>query len=188
MNRKRPSAHALTDRFCFSIRRDIPELLAGKIRQHDATVWLVSTGWAGGAYGVGSRMPLRFTAAIIGAIHNGALKTVPVVTDDIFGFDIVTTCEGVPSEMMQPKQSCRDQGPTQKHQAEWPPVFNRNLRRTLPKPVRKSQLPGRLVDRTTALSSRRTCDLTCQPVDIACESYCPAGMPDSPGGSHLPRR
>jgi phosphoenolpyruvate carboxykinase (ATP) len=84
------------------------ELLAEKIRRHDAAVWLVNTGWSGGAYGVGSRMPLRFTRAIVDAIHNGSLESAATVRDDIFGFDVVTACEGVPSEMMQPKQSWRD--------------------------------------------------------------------------------
>ena len=84
-------------------------LLAEKIRQHDAAVWLVNTGWSGGAFGVGSRMPLRFTRAIVDAIHNESLKSAPTVRDDIFGFDVVTACDGVPSEMMQPKQSWRDQ-------------------------------------------------------------------------------
>ena len=84
------------------------ELLADKIREHDASVWLVNTGWSGGAYGVGSRMPLRFTRAIIEAIHNGSLQDSPTVSDEIFGFAVVTACEGVPAEMLQPKLSWRD--------------------------------------------------------------------------------
>ena len=85
------------------------ELLAEKIRRHDSAVWLVNTGWSGGAYGVGSRMPLRFTRAIIDSIHNGSLRNAPTATDDVFGFEVVTQCEGVPSEMMQPRLSWRDQ-------------------------------------------------------------------------------
>lgn len=85
------------------------ELLAEKIRRHDSAVWLVNTGWSGGAYGVGSRMPLRFTRAIIDSIHNGSLRNAPTATDDVFGFEVVTECEGVPSEMMQPRLSWRDQ-------------------------------------------------------------------------------
>ena len=84
------------------------ELLADKIREHDASVWLVNTGWSGGAYGVGSRMPLRFTRAIIEAIHNGSLQDSPTVSDEVFGFDVVTECAGVPAEMLQPKLSWRD--------------------------------------------------------------------------------
>lgn len=84
------------------------ELLAEKIRRHDATVWLVNTGWSGGAYGVGSRMPLRFTRAIIDEIHNGTLINAPTTKDVNFGFEVVTECTGVPAEMLQPALSWRD--------------------------------------------------------------------------------
>lgn len=84
------------------------ELLAEKIRSNNASVWLVNTGWSGGAYGVGSRMPLRFTRAIIDEIHNGSLSKAATTKDEIFGFEVVTECEGVPGEMLQPKLSWRD--------------------------------------------------------------------------------
>jgi phosphoenolpyruvate carboxykinase (ATP) len=84
------------------------ELLAEKIKQHDAAVWLVNTGWSGGAYGVGSRMPLRFTRAIIDEIHSGSLRSAPTETDDVFGLAAVVECEGIPNEMLQPKLSWRD--------------------------------------------------------------------------------
>ena len=53
-------------------------------------------------------MPLRFTRAIIDGIHSGQLASAPVVHDSIMGLDIVTACEGVPAEMMQPRLSWRD--------------------------------------------------------------------------------
>lgn len=84
------------------------ELLAEKIQQHSASVWLVNTGWSGGAYGVGSRMPLRFTRAIIDQIHSGALRSAATAADPVFGFDVVVECEGVPAEMLQPRLSWRD--------------------------------------------------------------------------------
>ena len=84
------------------------ELLAEKIQRHDSAVWLVNTGWSGGAYGVGSRMPLRFTRAIIDQIHNGSLRNATTATDEIFGFETVVECEGVPAEMLQPRLSWRD--------------------------------------------------------------------------------
>ena len=83
-------------------------LLAEKIRKHDASVWLVNTGWSGGAYGVGSRMPLRFTRSIIDAIHNGSLKSTSTMTDSVFGFETVTECQGVPAEMLQPQLAWND--------------------------------------------------------------------------------
>lgn len=83
-------------------------LLAEKVRKFQARVWLVNTGWSGGSYGTGSRMPLRFTRAIIDGIHSGELKTAPVVRDSIMGLDVVTACSGVPQEMLQPRLSWRD--------------------------------------------------------------------------------
>jgi phosphoenolpyruvate carboxykinase (ATP) len=84
------------------------KLLSEKIAKHDVSVWLVNTGWSGGAYGTGSRMPLRFTRAVIDGIHTGALRDAPTDRDPILGLDIVTQCEGVPQEMMVPRQSWRD--------------------------------------------------------------------------------
>ncbi len=83
-------------------------LLADKVRKFKSNVWLVNTGWSGGSYGTGSRMPLRFTRAIIDGIHSGALTSAPIVREPIMGLDVVTACEGVPSEMLQPRLSWRD--------------------------------------------------------------------------------
>lgn len=84
------------------------ELLAEKIAQHQSSVWLVNTGWSGGSYGVGSRMPLRFTRAIIDGIHSGQLREAPTVPEEILGLNLVTECPGVPREMLQPRESWRD--------------------------------------------------------------------------------
>lgn len=84
------------------------ELLANKIDKHNAKAWLVNTGWTGGAYGVGSRIKLKYTRAIIDAIHNGDLDNVETVTDPEFGFEIPVTCPGVPSEILVPKNTWED--------------------------------------------------------------------------------
>ncbi len=84
------------------------KLLAEKVQKFQARVWLVNTGWSGGSYGTGSRMPLRFTRAIIDGIHSGELNSVPRVRDPFMGLDVVTACSGVPQEMMQPRLSWRD--------------------------------------------------------------------------------
>lgn len=84
-------------------------LLATKMRQHNANVWLVNTGWSGGAYGVGSRMKLSLTRRIIDAIHTGELATAPTQRDPVFGFDVVTSCSGVPSEVLVPRNTWSDQ-------------------------------------------------------------------------------
>ncbi len=84
------------------------ELLAEKIRHHGAQTWLVNTGWSGGPYGVGSRVKLSYTRAIIDAIHDGSLKEAPVVQDDVFGFDVPTECPGVPSDILIPRNTWHD--------------------------------------------------------------------------------
>ena len=84
------------------------ELLAEKIRLHKANVWLVNTGWSGGPHGVGQRMKLKFTRAIIDAIHSGALAQAPVVIDPVFGIKIVTACPEVPAEILVPRETWLD--------------------------------------------------------------------------------
>ncbi len=84
------------------------ELLAERIKNHDAHVWLVNTGWSGGAYGTGSRMKLKYTRSIIDAIHSGKLENAATTTDPYFGFEIITACPDVPSEIMIPKNTWED--------------------------------------------------------------------------------
>jgi phosphoenolpyruvate carboxykinase (ATP) len=84
------------------------ELLAAKIKKHQANVWLVNTGWSGGSYGKGSRIKLKFTRAIIDAIHSGALRSAPTKTDSTFGFEVVAQCPGVPSEILIPEMTWDD--------------------------------------------------------------------------------
>ncbi len=85
------------------------ELLAAKMRQHHTGAWLINTGWSGGSYGAGSRVKLRFTRAIIDAIHAGALKNAPTRTDPIFGLNVVTQCPDVPAEILWPRDTWFDE-------------------------------------------------------------------------------
>jgi phosphoenolpyruvate carboxykinase (ATP) len=84
------------------------ELLAEKMKQHHARVWLVNTGWNGGAYGAGKRISLRHTRAIVDAIHQGALANAKTSRDPVFGFDVVTECPNVPSEILIPRSAWKD--------------------------------------------------------------------------------
>ncbi len=84
------------------------ELLAEKLKKHGAQTWLVNTGWSGGAYGTGSRIKLKYTRAIIDAIHSGALANVPTVEDPIFGFQVPQSCPEVPAEMLTPRNTWAD--------------------------------------------------------------------------------
>ena len=84
------------------------ELLAHKIKKHDAKAWLVNTGWTGGAHGVGSRIKLKYTRAIIDAIHHNDLDNVESVVDPEFGIEIPLSCPDVPSELLVPKNTWED--------------------------------------------------------------------------------
>jgi phosphoenolpyruvate carboxykinase (ATP) len=79
--------------------------LADKIRLHNAQAWLVNTGWTGGPYGVGSRIKLAYTRAIIDAIHNGSLLQVPAEQDTHWQLQIPSSCPGVPRELLNPRNA-----------------------------------------------------------------------------------
>lgn len=78
-------------------------LLYERIQAHDVRVWLVNTGWTGGAYGVGSRMSLTHTRTLINAAISGALDAVEYVVDPVFGLAMPTSCEGVPTTLLNPQ-------------------------------------------------------------------------------------
>ena len=84
------------------------ELLGKKIAQHNVTVWLVNTGWTGGPHGVGSRMPIKYTRAMVNAALNGDLNDVETMEDPIFGLAVPTSCPGVPAEMLNPRNTWED--------------------------------------------------------------------------------
>ena len=76
------------------------DLLAARILKHKSSVWLVNTGWTGGPYGVGSRINLAYTRAIIDAIHEGELTQTKTSCDRVFGLNAVTECPGVPTDLL----------------------------------------------------------------------------------------
>ena len=104
------------------------ELLAAKMRQHQARVWLVNTGWGGGSYGVGQRISLRHTRAIIDAIHSGALAAARTERDPVFGFDVVTECPNVPRDIMLPRNAWRDPSAYDATARRLAELFNDNFR------------------------------------------------------------
>jgi phosphoenolpyruvate carboxykinase (ATP) len=83
-------------------------LLAEKMQRHRSNVWLVNTGWSGGAYGAGKRMKLSLTRAIIDAIHSEKLADARTVPDPVFGVGVVTECPGVPKEVLTPRETWAD--------------------------------------------------------------------------------
>ena len=84
------------------------DLLSAKMAEHGATAWLINTGWSGGAHGVGNRMKIKFTRAMLNAALDGELNDVEYVTDERFGFEIPTSCPNVPAEILIPRQTWED--------------------------------------------------------------------------------
>ncbi len=84
------------------------ELLGKKLEGTDIKVWLVNTGWSGGSYGVGSRMKLSHTRAMITAALEGKLDNVEYTRTPVFDLEIPTSCENVPNDILNPRDSWSD--------------------------------------------------------------------------------
>jgi len=84
------------------------KMLGERIARHKSRVWLVNTGWTGGPPGVGSRMKIAYTRAMLSAALNGQLDTVTYHQHDIFNLDIPTTCPGVPDSVLDPRSTWPD--------------------------------------------------------------------------------
>ncbi|MBU8879838.1 phosphoenolpyruvate carboxykinase (ATP) [Bacillus sp. FJAT-29790] len=85
------------------------EMLGKKIDEHNAKVFLVNTGWTGGEYGVGNRMKLPYTRAMVQSALEGELNNVETIKDEIFGLEIPLHVPGVPDEVLQPNRTWNDQ-------------------------------------------------------------------------------
>jgi phosphoenolpyruvate carboxykinase (ATP) len=81
------------------------KLLGEKIAKYKAKVWLVNTGWTGGAYGVGKRMGITHTRAMIAAALGGRLDQVSYRNDPVFNLDVPATCPGVPDAVLDPRST-----------------------------------------------------------------------------------
>lgn len=84
------------------------EMLGNKMADTGARVWLINTGWSGGSYGVGSRIKLAYTRAMITAALNGELDNVEFRTHEVFGLAMPTTCPNVPDEILNPRDTWSD--------------------------------------------------------------------------------
>ncbi len=103
------------------------DLLAQRIRKHKASVWLVNTGWSGGAYGVGSRIKLGHTRAIIDAIYSGDLAKAETTKDRVFQLNAVTACPHVPSELLVPRNTWEDKAAFDATARKMAGLFNENF-------------------------------------------------------------
>ena len=84
------------------------KLLGGKMDEHGTRVYLINTGWTGGPYGVGKRMNLSYTRAMVTAALTGEIEKAPIRHHDIFNLDMPTSCPGVPDEVLDPRNTWHD--------------------------------------------------------------------------------
>jgi phosphoenolpyruvate carboxykinase (ATP) len=84
------------------------ELLHQRLREHGSEVWLVNTGWTGGPFGVGRRMPLAHTRTLVHAALDGSLAGVPFAPDPVFGVQVPAACPGVPARLLRPRDTWAD--------------------------------------------------------------------------------
>jgi phosphoenolpyruvate carboxykinase (ATP) len=105
------------------------DLLKRKITKYGANCWLVNTGWIGGQYGVGKRISIRYTRALLNAALDGKLLTVPYKKDPVFGFEVPQLCEGVPETVLNPSGSWADKDHYMKKYRELATRFVENFKK-----------------------------------------------------------
>lgn len=103
------------------------EMLGKKMDQHNVNVWLINTGWSGGGYGVGSRIKLRYTRAMITAALNGELDQASYEKHPVFGIDMPTSCPNVPAEILSPRNTWSDQEAYDNQANKLAKSFNNNF-------------------------------------------------------------
>jgi phosphoenolpyruvate carboxykinase (ATP) len=103
------------------------QMLGERLKEHNAQCWLVNTGWTGGAYGVGKRMSLPYTRAMVRAVVEGKLAKAQFVTESAFGLSIPTSCPDVPSELLNPRNMWKDKAAYDKAAAELAEKFAKNI-------------------------------------------------------------
>ena len=107
-------------------------LLREKIARHGATCWLVNTGWTGGAYGTGSRMPIRATRALLTAALDGSLAASKFRKDPNFGFEVPVTVPGVAEVLLDPRRTWDDKEAYDVQAAKLVDMFSNNFEQYLP--------------------------------------------------------
>jgi phosphoenolpyruvate carboxykinase (ATP) len=108
------------------------KLLQAKIAKHGATCWLVNTGWTGGAYGTGSRMPIKATRALLTAALDGSLNDVEFRKDENFGFDVPVSVAGVADTLLDPRRTWKDPVAYDRQAAKLVEMFANNFAQYVP--------------------------------------------------------
>jgi phosphoenolpyruvate carboxykinase (ATP) len=104
-------------------------MLQDRLRTHGSRVWLINTGWTGGPYGRGSRIPLAHTRALVRAVLGGALDDVPCVPDPVLGLPVPEGCLGVPAALLRPRDTWKDPAEYDARARHLAGLFRRNFER-----------------------------------------------------------
>lgn len=103
------------------------KMLGDKMQEQNVNVWLINTGWTGGSYGIGKRMKLSYTRAMITAALNGELDNVKYENHEVFGMAIPVTCPNVPDEVLNPRNTWEDKNAYDNKARSLADLFTRNF-------------------------------------------------------------
>jgi phosphoenolpyruvate carboxykinase (ATP) len=103
-------------------------LLGDRIQKSGANVWLINTGWSGGPYGVGQRMKIAYTRAMVHAALDGTLDNVQFTTDPVFGLSVPMTCPNVPEQVLNPRSTWPDAASYDRQAEKLADMFNANFK------------------------------------------------------------
>ncbi len=104
-------------------------MLGEKLDRHGAAVWLVNTGWTGGPFGEGERMPIEATRALLRAALSGELDGVEYRTDPVFGFEVPVEVPGVESKLLDPRSTWADREAYDRRASELAAMFRDNFKK-----------------------------------------------------------
>ena len=116
------------------------KLLGEKIQKYESNVWLVNTGWSGGPYGIGERIKIPYTRAMVKSALNGEIDSVDYIKDPLFGLYVPKFCPGVPDNMLDPIKTWNDANAYQKQAQHLIRLFNENFCQF------KDQVPQSVID------------------------------------------
>lgn len=105
------------------------DLLRSQMEKHAVDCWLVNTGWTGGPYGIGTRMKIGHTRSMVRAALEGSLRDVGTERHETFNLDVPTSCPGVPSEVLNPRNTWGDRTAYDKQAAHLAELFKKNFQR-----------------------------------------------------------
>ena len=103
------------------------KLLGERMAHAGSKAWLVNTGWSGGGFGVGKRMKIGHTRAMVRAVLSGALEKAEMVRDPVFGFEVPIAIAGVPAEVLRPRDTWADKSAYDAQQTKLAQMFRDNF-------------------------------------------------------------